>query len=89
MSKKHNCEFYHSKIEKQTHFHQKIYKLSKTNIFFSRFEGTRGEKQKQIFRTLVAAGANCNKRNEAGFTSLHRSAYKVEGPQFLSLKELT
>ena len=29
-----------------------IYKLSKTNIFFSRFEGTRGEKT-QIFRTLV------------------------------------
>ena len=29
--KKHNCEFYHSKIEKLTHFSQKIYKLSKTN----------------------------------------------------------
>ena len=28
---------------------QKIYKLSKTNIFFSRFEGTIGEK-KHIFR---------------------------------------
>ena len=28
-----------------------MYKLSKTNIFFSRFEGTRGEKN-QIFRTL-------------------------------------
>ena len=43
----------------------------------------------EVVRLLVAAGANCNKRNEAGFTSLHRSAYKVEGPQFLSLKELT
>ena len=31
---------------------QKIYKLSKTNIFFSRFEGTRGERN-QIFRTQV------------------------------------
>ena len=30
---------------------QKIYKLSKTNIFFSHFEGTRGERN-QIFRTL-------------------------------------
>ena len=46
-----NCEFYHSKIEKKAHFPQKIYKLSKTNIFFSRFEGMRGEKI-QIFRTL-------------------------------------
>ena len=27
-------------------FPQKIYKLSKTNIFFSHFEGTRGEKTK-------------------------------------------
>ena len=33
-------------------FSQKIYKLSKTNIFFSHFEGTRGEKN-QIFRTKV------------------------------------
>ena len=31
VKKKHNCEFYHSKIENQTHFPQKIYKLSKTN----------------------------------------------------------
>ena len=35
----HNCEFYHSKIEKQTHFPQKIYKLSKINwakvVYFS------------------------------------------------------
>ena len=31
--KKHNCEFYHSKIEKLTHFPQKIYKLSKTNTY--------------------------------------------------------
>ena len=57
ISKKHNCKFYHSKNEKQTHFPQKIYKLSKTNwtklihTFFSHFEGTRGEKK--IFRTLV------------------------------------
>ena len=29
---------------------QQMYKLRKTNIFFSRFEGTRGEKT-QIFRT--------------------------------------
>ena len=29
---------------------QKIYKLSKTNLFFSHFEGTRGEKT-QLFRT--------------------------------------
>ena len=27
----------------------KIYKLSKTNIFFSRFEGTRGEKTNKYF----------------------------------------
>ena len=26
---KHNCEFHHSKIEKQTHFPQKVYKLRK------------------------------------------------------------
>jgi hypothetical protein len=52
--KKHNCEFYHSKIENITHFPQKIYKLSKTNIFFSHFEGTRGEKT-QIFRTIEKA----------------------------------
>ena len=31
-----------------------IYKLSKTNTFFSRFEGTRGEKN-QTFRTLGLA----------------------------------
>ena len=41
-----NCELYHSKIEKQTHFPRKIYKLSKTNTFFSCFEGRRGEKTK-------------------------------------------
>ena len=44
------------KIEKWTHFPQKIYKLSKTNwannYFFSHFEGTRGEKI-QIFRHLA------------------------------------
>ena len=28
VKRNHNCEFYHSKIEKQTHFPQKIYKLS-------------------------------------------------------------
>ena len=49
----HNCEFHHSKIEKEVHFPQKIYKLSKTNwdklsIFFSHFEGTRGEKKANI-----------------------------------------
>ena len=33
----------------------KIYKLSKTNIFSSRFEGSRGEKQ-PIFRTQVPDG---------------------------------
>ena len=37
---------------KSKHFPQKIYKLSKTNIFFSRFEGTRGEKT-QILRTYL------------------------------------
>ena len=45
--KNHNCEFYHPKLKSK----QKIYKLNKTNIFFSRFEGTRGDKN-QIFRTL-------------------------------------
>ena len=48
MRKYGNCEIYHSKIEKQTHFPQKMYKLSKTNIFFSRFEGKRGEKNPNI-----------------------------------------
>ena len=33
------------------HFPQKTYKLSKTNIFFSHFEGTRKDKN-QLFRTL-------------------------------------
>ena len=33
------------KIEKKTHFPQRIYKLSRSNIFFSRFEGMRGEKK--------------------------------------------
>ena len=52
----HNCEFDHSKIEKWTHFSLKIYKLKQTKlsqflIFFSHFEGTRGDKN-QIFRTL-------------------------------------
>ena len=31
------------------HFPQKIYKLSKTNIFFSCFEGTRGENKNKYF----------------------------------------
>ena len=38
-------------MSKQTHFYQKIYKLSKLIYFFSWFEGTRGEKD-QIFCTL-------------------------------------
>ena len=37
-----------------------MYKLSKTNIFFSRFEGTRGEKN-QIFRTLEVVKLIFNK----------------------------
>ena len=37
-------------IIQKLNFPQKIYKLNKTNTFFSRFEGTRGEKT-QIFRT--------------------------------------
>ena len=41
-------QFLSDKIEKVTHFSQKIYKLSKTNIFFSHFEGTIGEKQTNI-----------------------------------------
>ena len=48
---KHNCKFYHSKIEKYTHFPQKVYKLSKAK--FSRFEGTRGDKN-QIFRPKMS-----------------------------------
>ena len=47
----HNYGFFDI-IEKETHFPQKIYKLSKTNIFFSRSEGKRGEKT-QIFRTFA------------------------------------
>ena len=35
--KKHNCEFYHSKIEKLTHFPQKIYKLSNAKSCDSEF----------------------------------------------------
>ena len=55
LKKKHNCKFYHSKIEKKTHFPQKIFKLSKTNwaklIHFSLVLREREEKT-QIFRTL-------------------------------------
>ena len=36
----------------KSNFPQKIHKLTKTNTFFSRFEGTRGEKTK-IFYTIV------------------------------------
>ena len=39
-----------------------MYKLSKTNIFFSRFEGTRRE-EKQIFRTLEVVKLIFNKIN--------------------------
>ena len=52
MLKKHNCEFYHSKIEKYARFPQKVAKLSKAK--FSRFEGTRGGKN-QIFHTLLTS----------------------------------
>ena len=54
-----DCEFYHSKIEKWTYFPQKIYKLSKANIFFSRFKGIRGEKT-QIFCTKAYREAQDN-----------------------------
>ena len=50
--KRHNCEFYHSKIEKLMLFPQKICKLSKTNIFFSRFEGTGCHKEQFINLTF-------------------------------------
>ena len=43
------------KIEKYTHFPQKVYKLSKAT--FSRFDRTRGDKN-QIFRTLKATKLN-------------------------------
>ena len=39
-------------------FWQKIYKLSKTNIFLSRFEGSRGD---QIFCILVVADTKLQK----------------------------
>ena len=44
------CAFYHSKIEKCTHFLQKVYKLRKLRI--PSFDRTRREK-KQIFPTFV------------------------------------
>ena len=53
MSKKHSCEFHHSKIEKKTQFPQKIYKLSKTSwpklIYFSLNLRERGEKKTKYF----------------------------------------
>ena len=45
---KHDCKFYHSKIEIQTHFSQKVYKLSKAKP--SHFDRTR-EGKNQIFPT--------------------------------------
>jgi hypothetical protein len=39
--KKHDCKLYHSKIEKETHFLEKRYKLSK--VKFSHFDRTRGD----------------------------------------------
>ena len=51
--KNHNCEFYHSKIEKETYFPQKIYKLNKTNsaklIYFSLVLMEREEKNTKYF----------------------------------------
>ena len=37
VKKKHNCEFYHSKIEKYTHFPQKVYRLSNPRSCDSEF----------------------------------------------------
>ena len=45
--------FIFQKLKSKHTSRQEIYKLRKTNTFFSRFEGTRGEKKTQIFRTLV------------------------------------
>ena len=52
----HNCEFYHSKIEKYVNtLPQKIYKLRKTNwaklVYFSLLLREREEKKNQIFLT--------------------------------------
>ena len=45
---------YHSQVERQ--FSQKIYKLSKTNVFFSHFKGTRGEQKPKYFAPKKAVG---------------------------------
>ena len=85
MSPKHNCKFYHSKIEKLTDFSQKVYKLSKAKL--SRFEGTRGDK-KQIFRTLIN-NRHCHRFNTgfffpkeiariARFSTFFRREYQVQ-----------
>ena len=52
MSKKRIVNSIIQKLKSKHTSLKKIYQLSKTDIFFSRFEGTRGEKT-QIFRTLV------------------------------------
>ena len=54
-----------------------MYKLSKTNIFFSHFEGTRREKN-QIFRTLVYAGYKM-----AGTNSTDGATATLASPDFL------
>ena len=51
---------------------QKIYKLSKTNTFFSRFEGTRGEKTPNI------SHPSSSTNNEA--TSLEQDVEQIEDP---------
>ena len=40
---------YYVNMKKRTHFPQRIHKLSKTNICFSHFEGTRGENPPKYF----------------------------------------
>ena len=63
---KDNCKFYHSKIEKQTHFPQKVYKLSKAK--FSHFDRTR----EQIFRTydLPQKGNKMRKKEDIRYYEL-------------------
>ena len=51
-------EWQQNKMWKKAKSH-KIYKLSKPNIFFARFEGTRGEKT-QVFRTTVTLNTSRN-----------------------------
>ena len=75
--KKHNCEFYHSKIEKYTHFPQKIYKLNKTNIFFSHFERKRADKT-QIFRTLVHSWVESAKEKPGSWTYEGKSLSSID-----------